>query len=107
MPRQRVARRSASPSTDTRGLPECNDHATHSKADVLDGLPARPPRKIALSDLRVSLYRDFAIVRGRSVTGPAGGPPSARVRFTDVFAYRDGRWRALSAQETLEAARQP
>jgi hypothetical protein len=25
----------------------------------------------------------------------------ASVRFTDIFAYRDGRWVALAGQETL------
>jgi hypothetical protein len=31
----------------------------------------------------------------------------ARVRFTDVFTYRDGRWQALVGHETLigEASR--
>jgi hypothetical protein len=28
----------------------------------------------------------------------------ARVRFPDVFLYRDGGWRAISAQETVEQA---
>jgi len=25
----------------------------------------------------------------------------ARLRFTDVFAYRGGRWQAVAAQETM------
>jgi hypothetical protein len=31
----------------------------------------------------------------------------ARVRFTDIFTYRDGRWQALASHETLlgEASR--
>jgi hypothetical protein len=35
------------------------------------------------------------------------GKVVARVRFTDVFTYRDGRWQALAGHETLlgEASR--
>jgi len=74
----------------------------HAKAEVLQGLAERPRRKIELSALAVSLYGDIAIVRGRSVTRPIADGPSTRVRFTDVFAWRAGAWRAVSAQETLE-----
>jgi hypothetical protein len=28
----------------------------------------------------------------------------ARVRFTDVFTYRDGRWQALVGQESMLAS---
>jgi hypothetical protein len=31
----------------------------------------------------------------------ASGKVVARVRFTDVFTYRDGRWQALAGQESL------
>ncbi len=34
----------------------------------------------------------------------AGGKPTGAVRFTDVFVWRDGRWRAVSAQETVIAS---
>ncbi len=35
------------------------------------------------------------------------GKVVARVRFTDVFTYRDGRWQALAGHESLlsEASR--
>jgi hypothetical protein len=31
----------------------------------------------------------------------ASGKEIARVRFTDVFVYRDGRWQAVAGHETL------
>lgn len=76
--------------------------ALHDKAEVLRGLAQRPRRRIELSGLRVWLYGDIAIMRGRSLTRPTEGGQAARVRFTDVFVWRAGRWRAVSAQETLE-----
>ena len=31
----------------------------------------------------------------------ASGKVIARVRFTDIFVYRDGRWQAVAGHETL------
>lgn len=75
-----------------------------TKRDVLDGPPAGGPyRSIRLDELRVRRYGGTAIVTGVNVLqGPAAGDV-ARVRFTDVFVERRGGWRAVSAQETLEA----
>jgi hypothetical protein len=70
---------------------------------VLARLPSRPPSHLKLSEL--SVFRDgrFAIVRGTNTQSGPGGGNSASVRFTDVFIYRGGAWRAVSAQETLIA----
>jgi heme-degrading monooxygenase HmoA/ketosteroid isomerase-like protein len=55
-----------------------------------------------LEDLRARVFGDTGIVTGINVvTAPSR---SARVRFTDVFVRRGGRWMAVSAQETVEAA---
>ena len=53
-----------------------------------------------LEDVEVRVFEDqFGIVTGvNAASSPAG---SARLRFTDVFVYREGRWQAVSAQETL------
>ena len=48
--------------------------------------------------LRVRLYGDLGIVNGIVVSVQADGV-AARSIFTDVFARRDGRWQAVSAQE--------
>ena len=72
-----------------------------TRAAMLDGFAARPRVRLALDELSVDLDGDLAVVRGRNrQTGPDGKPAGA-VRFTDVFVYKDGAWRALRAQETV------
>jgi ketosteroid isomerase-like protein len=71
------------------------------RAAMLGGFAARPRVRLTLDDLSVDLDGDLAVVRGRNrQTGP-DGKPAGMVRFTDVFVYRDGAWRALRAQETV------
>ena len=48
-------------------------------------------------DMHVRVYGIVGIVNGIVVETGAGG--SRRTLFTDVFAYRDGKWQAVSAQE--------
>ncbi len=43
--------------------------------------------------MRVRIYGDVGIVNGTVVSG------TQRTAFTDVFAFRDGRWQAVNAQE--------
>ena len=56
---------------------------------------------------RQSLSRPSGQVTRFQPRYDASGKVIARVRFTDVFTYRDGRWQALAGQETLlgEASR--
>jgi len=42
---------------------------------------------------------EVAIVTGVVVARPVTGPVR-HSRFTDVFAWRDGRWQAITGQET-------
>jgi hypothetical protein len=50
-------------------------------------------------DMDVRIYGgQFAVVTG---AGDAGG---RRVRFSDVFVYRQGRWQAVSSQESPVAS---
>jgi Domain of unknown function (DUF4440) len=49
-------------------------------------------------DLRVRIYGSAGVVTGIVVaTGP--DRKARKTVFTDVFAYRDGTWRAVNAQE--------
>lgn len=75
-----------------------------TKKDVLTGPPAAGPyHSIRLDELAVRRYGpDTAIVTGLNVLQGKGPEDVARVRFTDVFVRKDGRWRAVSAQETLQ-----
>ena len=42
--------------------------------------------------------------RGLATLVDGSGNVKARVRFTDVYTYRDGRWQALAGQESLLGA---
>lgn len=58
------------------------------------------PRKFA--NLQVRVYGNVAIANGIVVAEPAG-KEKRRTFFTDVFAFRNGRWQAVNAQETPAA----
>lgn len=56
-------------------------------------------------DLRVRVYGIAAVATG-VVAATATDGTTERTVFTDVFAYRGGRWRAVNAQETpLQSSR--
>jgi ketosteroid isomerase-like protein len=72
-----------------------------ARADVLEKLPHRSPSELHLSDLQVTVRGDMAMVRGVNRQATPDGKTTGAVRFTDIFVYRDGSWRAVAAQETL------
>jgi ketosteroid isomerase-like protein len=53
----------------------------------------------ALSDMKVHVYGDTAVVTGvNTVNWTAGGKEVVGpIRFTDVFVKRDGRWQAVAS----------
>jgi ketosteroid isomerase-like protein len=55
-----------------------------------------------LSDLKVRVHGDLGVVTGVNTAEAADKSFTVKVRFTDVFVKDKGRWRALSAQETIE-----
>lgn len=83
------------------------DGSLHTRAKMLEHIPDRKPGVNHLSELRAHVDGDMGFTRGLATLVDASGKVVARVRFTDVFAYRDGRWQALASQETLlgEASR--
>jgi ketosteroid isomerase-like protein len=52
-----------------------------------------------VDDIGVMLYGDAAVVRGRTAcSGRFNGERfDVRIRFTDVFIKRDGRWQAVAS----------
>ena len=74
-----------------------------SRAESLAHIAQRRPWGNQLSDLQPHVLGDFGYVRGLNTVVDAEGKTVAKIRFTDVFAYRDGRWLAVSAQESLVA----
>lgn len=77
-----------------------------SKADVLEEVFGSKDRKIVsmnIDDLSVRSFGDWAIVTGRTRAAGEyqGAVASVTLRFTDVFAYRDGNWQAVASRATL------
>jgi hypothetical protein len=58
-----------------------------------------------VDDVTVMLFGTTAVVRGRTVASGSlnGTPVSARIRFTDVFIKRDGRWQAVASHASALA----
>ncbi|HVI99166.1 MAG TPA: nuclear transport factor 2 family protein [Sphingomonas sp.] len=77
------------------------------RAAVLARLPTRDHGRLALSDLEVAIHGAVGTVRGVNTQTAADGTLAGRVRFTDLFVHRDGRWQAIAAQETVIAPDRP
>jgi hypothetical protein len=60
----------------------------------------RPGKRF--EDLHVRVYGEAGIVNGAVIETTEHG--ERKTLFTDVFAYRDGKWQAVSAQELPVAA---
>ena len=63
------------------------------------GHPRPANRTARFARLDVRLYRDVAIATGIVENVDASGADLRRSMFTDVFAWRAGRWQAVNAQE--------
>ena len=77
------------------------DGSLKSRAETLAHIPHRKPGVNHLSELRGHVEGNFGFTRGLATLIDADGKVIARVRFTDVFTYRDGRWQALAGHESL------
>jgi hypothetical protein len=51
-----------------------------------------------LEDLKIRIFGSAAVVNGVVIATGTDGKVR-RTLFTDVFAYRDGKWQAVNAQE--------
>ncbi len=74
-----------------------------SRAEALRGSVAPPDVGQTLSDEQVRVHGDTGIVTGLNTITTAEGAVVMRLRFIDVFVRIDGRWQAVSAQETAES----
>lgn len=54
-----------------------------------------------LSDLHPHVQGDFGYIRGMAAAVDATGKTVARVRFTDVYVYREGRWQCVAGHESM------
>jgi hypothetical protein len=74
-----------------------------TKKDQLDFLRSgkQPADNLSrhFEDLRVRIYGTAGIVNGMVVATDKSGAVVKKSVFTDVFAYRNGHWQAVNAQE--------
>ena len=56
-----------------------------------------------LSELQPHVEGDFGYIRGLAAAVDAQGKGVAKVRFTDVYVYRDGRWQCVTGHESMVA----
>jgi ketosteroid isomerase-like protein len=77
------------------------DGSLHTRRQMLEHIPQRKPGTNQLSEMRAHVEGNSGFTRGLATLVDASGKVVARVRFTDVFTYRDGRWQALAGQESL------
>ena len=78
-----------------------------TKAQVMAELDSgeRKLESGTIDEVNVRLFGDAAVVTGRTAaTGSyQGNSVSVKLRFTDVFVKRSGRWYAVASQATLIA----
>ena len=65
--------------------------------DFMHKHPSRDQSSKHFEDMHVRVYGNVAIVNGMVVA--ISGRSTQKTLFTDVFAYREGKWQAVSAQE--------
>ena len=77
-----------------------------TKKEVLREAFASEERQVAsmtIDDIHVRPFGEWAIVTGRTQAAGEyqGQTVEVKLRFTDVFALRDGRWQAIVSHATL------
>ena len=77
------------------------DGSLHTRIETLEHIPNKKPGVNHLSEMRAHVEGDSGFTRGLATLVDGSGKVVARVRFTDIFVYRGGRWQALAGQESL------
>jgi ketosteroid isomerase-like protein len=77
------------------------DGSLHTRSQTLEQIPHKKPGTNQLSEMRAHIEGNLGFTRGLATLVDGSGKVVARVRFTDVYTYRDGRWQALVGQESL------
>jgi hypothetical protein len=75
--------------------------AIFDRAATLSKAANHRPVHHELHDLNAHVYGDFGYIRGLATAADAQGKIVARVRFTDIYIYRNQRWQAVAAHESM------
>ena len=81
------------------------DGTVTTKVQLMEILKSNPFKidSIEYDDVMVRVYKDAAVVTGRTTTkrkGQDNNTITRQVRFTRVYAKRDRRWQVVAAQST-------
>jgi hypothetical protein len=85
---------------------DANEHGRFTKQQIFSGAAPPPPETSerswmeTLEDVHVRFYDTIGIVTGRVDRRDKSGQIIRQTQFPDVFHWEDGRWRAVSSQET-------
>lgn len=79
------------------------DGSLTNRATTLEKASKPRPVHNELTDLHPQVHGDFGYIRGLATATDPTGKVLARVRFTDVYEYRDGRWQCMAGHESLLA----
>jgi ketosteroid isomerase-like protein len=77
------------------------------RATTLTKAAAHAPVHHELSELHAHAQGDFGYIRGMATAMDKQGTLMARVRFTDVYVYREGRWQCVAGHESTMPAAHP
>jgi ketosteroid isomerase-like protein len=83
------------------------DGHTHDRAATIAAVATRKPGNNQLSELQAHIQGDGGYIRGLATLVDPQGNVRARVRFTDIYLYRDGRWQCVAGQESLVNEKTP
>jgi ketosteroid isomerase-like protein len=83
------------------------DGKLSDRATTLAKAAEQPALHHELADLRAQVHGDFGYIRGVATAMNPRHKVVAKVRFTDVYAYRAGRWQCVAGHESMvsEASR--
>ena len=77
------------------------DGGLTNRTTTLTKAAGHAPVHHQLSELQPHVNGDFGYIRGLATAVNAQGKVVARVRFTDVYVYRDGRWQCVAGHESM------
>jgi ketosteroid isomerase-like protein len=81
--------------------------ATITRAQALQTcrMPPAPITASSIDEISVRSFGDTAVVTGRTMVATGGSKPvTVRLRFTDVFVRRNGRWQVVASHATQLAS---
>ena len=61
----------------------------------------QPAMHHELTELHAHVQGDFGYIRGLATAINAQGKVVVKVRFTDIYVYRDGRWQCVAGHESI------